>query len=61
MKMDIREREPIEWLNYWIEDANKYKQRIILIGDSVTRDLRKKINFFLRGGRVLCGSVSNVL
>lgn len=50
MKMDIREREPIEWLNYWIEDANKYKQRIILIGDSVTRDLRKKINFFLRGG-----------
>lgn len=48
--MDIREREPIEWLNYWIEDANKYKQRIILIGDSVTRDLRKKINFFLRGG-----------
>ena len=41
MKMDIREREPIEWLNYWIEDANKYKQRIILIGDSVTRDLSK--------------------
>ncbi len=52
--MDIREREPIEWLNYWIEDANKYKQRIILIGDSVTRDLRKKINFFLRGGGEYC-------
>lgn len=48
--MDISEREPIEWLNYWIEDANEYRRRIILIGDSVTRDLRKKLNFYLGEG-----------
>ena len=34
-------REKIEWLNYWIEDANENKKRILLIGDSVSRDIRK--------------------
>ena len=41
-------REKIEWLNYWIEDADKDKERIILIGDSVTRDLRKKLNLYMK-------------
>lgn len=45
--MEFDKRERIEWLNYWIEDANVYKKRIILIGDSVTRDLRKKMSFYL--------------
>lgn len=41
-------RENIEWLNYWIENANKSeKKRIILLGDSVTRELRKKLGFYM--------------
>lgn len=36
--------EKIEWLNYWIEDANTDKTRILLIGDSVAREYRKKLN-----------------
>lgn len=58
--MDISKREMIEWLNYWIEDANEYKKRMILIGDSVTRDIRKKISFYAGRG-VLRRSVGNVL
>lgn len=45
--MNIEKREKIEWLNYWIEDANKDKDRVILLGDSVTRELRKKLNIFM--------------
>ncbi len=41
-------REKIEWLNYWIENANKRgEKRIILLGDSVTRELRKKLSFYM--------------
>lgn len=40
----INNRERIEWLNYWIEDADKRKKRILLIGDSVTRQYRKILN-----------------
>lgn len=42
--MDIANREKIEWFNYWIEDANQEKKRILLIGDSVTRQYRKILN-----------------
>lgn len=45
--MNIEERERIEWLNYWIEDANENKKRIILLGDSVTREIRKRLNSFM--------------
>lgn len=45
--MSVDKRERIEWLNYWIEDANTDKKRIILLGDSVTRELRKKLNSFM--------------
>lgn len=42
------EREEIEWTNSWIQDANNYeKKRILLIGDSVTRQIRKPINSLL--------------
>lgn len=45
---DYGKREKIEWLNYWIEDANREGQkRILLLGDSVTRELRKQLAFFL--------------
>lgn len=40
-------RENIEWFNYWIEEANKNKQRILLIGDSVARQYRKSLNNIL--------------
>lgn len=44
--MNIDKRENIEWLNCWIEDAGTYKKRIILLGDSVTREIRKKLQFY---------------
>lgn len=40
----IKNREKIEWMNYWIEDANEKKERILLIGDSVIRQIRTKMN-----------------
>jgi hypothetical protein len=41
-------REQIEWLNYWIEDADmEDKKRVLLIGDSVARDYRKPLNRML--------------
>lgn len=46
--MDIEKREAIEWMNYWIESACTYKDRIILLGDSVTREIRKKLQFFMK-------------
>lgn len=46
----VAEREKIEWLNYWIEDADQNNERVILIGDSVTRELRKRINIYMKGG-----------
>lgn len=43
--MKIESRESIEWLNYWIEDANNLdKKRILIIGDSVARDCRTILN-----------------
>lgn len=45
----IEKREKIEWLNYWIEDANlPDKKRVLLIGDSVTRQYRKCLNNILK-------------
>lgn len=41
-KMKLNEK--IEWLNYWIQDADKDKARILLIGDSVAREYRKELN-----------------
>lgn len=42
-------REKIEWLNYWIEDADdEEEKRILLIGDSVARGYRKALNFIMK-------------
>lgn len=50
----IHERESIEWSNFWWEDANKESERILLIGDSVTRGYRSLLNnFFQEYGYVI--------
>ena len=41
---EINLHEEIEWLNYWIEDANVEKKRILVIGDSVARRYRNFLN-----------------
>lgn len=42
--MNIEERENIEWVNYWWEKANNAKiKRWVLLGDSVARQYRGKL------------------
>ena len=48
MSTDFQNREPTEWVNSWISHANCKGDRILLIGDSVTRALRGKLEFFLK-------------
>lgn len=37
----MNERETIEWLNFWFDNANeKRSDRLLLIGDSIARDYR---------------------
>lgn len=48
MSTDVQNREPTEWVNSWISHANCKGDRILLIGDSVTRALRGKLEFFLK-------------
>ncbi len=61
--MDIEWRENIEWSNIWWEKANDAEQkRICLLGDSVTRDFRGKLNRRLDGKYVvdICASSSQI-
>lgn len=44
----IKNREDIEWSNFWWEDANRECSRILLIGDSVTRGYRSLLNNILK-------------
>lgn len=39
--------EPIEWVNYWVEN-NQAAQRILIIGDSVARKFWKALNRLLK-------------
>ena len=60
---DIEQRETIEWSNTWWEKANDVKQkRIALLGDSVTRGFRSKLNNRLEGRYVvdICASSSQI-
>lgn len=60
---DVLNREKIEWQNMWWEEANNSSiSRIALLGDSVTRDLRSKLNELLKGKYVvdLCASSSQI-
>lgn len=43
--INIKLREGIEWLNYWIENAQEEKKnRILILGDSVARGYRPVFN-----------------
>lgn len=46
--VNIDKREETEWLNYWIDSANKETKRVLLIGDSIARAIRKSLNESLR-------------
>lgn len=45
--MAYENRENIEWTNTWISSANYNADRCLLVGDSVTRELRGKLESFL--------------
>lgn len=60
---EIEWRERIEWSNIWWEKANDASQkRIALLGDSVTREFRNKLNARLTGRYVvdICASSSQI-
>lgn len=60
---DLMWRERIEWSNIWWETANDVQQkRIALLGDSVTRGFRSKLNSRLKGRYVvdICASSSQI-
>lgn len=38
--MDVQNREEIEWTNCWWSNANKKKERILFVGNSVLRNIR---------------------
>lgn len=44
----IKNREDIEWSNFWWEDANRECSRILFVGDSVTRGYRSLLNSILK-------------
>lgn len=45
----IHDREITEWLNFWIDGGNyTYQNRVLLIGDSVTRDYRKPLGLMTK-------------
>lgn len=45
----LKDREKIEWTNCWWSDANQEKERILLIGDSVTRAIRSSLEYYMFG------------
>lgn len=44
----LEHRERIEWSNFWWEDANTICNRILLVGDSVTRGYRSSLHNVLK-------------
>lgn len=63
MDSELRRREGIEWQNIWWEQAsNPDISRIALLGDSVTRGYRSKLNKRLEGRCAvdLCASSSQI-
>lgn len=45
----LKDREEIEWTNCWWSDANQETERILLIGDSVTRAIRSSLEYYMFG------------
>lgn len=63
MSDELQNREDIEWQNIWWEQANNIEvKRIALLGDSVTRGYRSKLNELLTGRYVvdICASSSQI-
>lgn len=63
MDNEMRWRENIEWQNMWWESARNVKvKRIALLGDSVTRAYRSRLNKNLEGKYVvdICASSSQI-
>jgi len=63
MTNELNWRENIEWQNMWWEQANNIDvRRIALLGDSVTRGYRSKLNEKLEGKYVvdICASSSQI-
>jgi len=47
---DMVQREPIEWLEIWVEEANEEKQpRILFIGDSIAKSYFDLVSNSLKG------------
>lgn len=47
MSKKYEDRETIEWVNSWLAHADCEGDRILLIGDSVTRELRGKLEHYI--------------
>lgn len=63
MDNEIKWREKIEWQNIWWEKPSDIRiKRIALLGDSVTRKFRSKLNELLEGKYVvdICASSSQI-
>ncbi len=48
MSKNFQNREPTEWVNSWLSHADCEGDRILLNGDSVTRGLRGKLEFYIK-------------
>lgn len=49
---NIENREEIEWLNVWYPHGNQERSRYLLIGDSVTRAIRSRLEILLPGSSI---------
>jgi lysophospholipase L1-like esterase len=55
---DVIRREPIEWSETWVEDANEEKlPRLLLIGDSITKSYYEQVSKAL-SGKLSCAKLA---
>lgn len=55
---DVIRREPIEWSETWVEDANEEKMpRLLLIGDSITKSYYEQVSKAL-SGKLSCAKLA---
>ena len=54
-------RETIEWQDTWVEDGALRKKlpRVLLLGDSISRQYRKRVSELLAGKAVVCNSAGS--
>lgn len=51
MNTMMNDRQNLEWENTWLSGANSDHDRVLLVGDSVTRDIRKTLDGILNVNR----------